>query len=338
MSIPKRLCSMLLICAIFLTCLPLEGLAASKVGYTTRIVYMFKKASTSGGRVMTIQKNAKVQLGEKSGNFYKATYAGKSGYIYAKYITFTAPKVIAKEPAQTKTTTAKTDPHMNGITKLSQIPVPETSKPGDSGTKVMNLQRALKLLGYYKPAIDGKYGSGTTDAVKAYQKAKKLAVDGVAGNGTIKAIWGKNAANYKEPEAKYKTETLDWFKDGKRIFGQAGITFKVKDVATGKVWTCRRLYSGNHLDAEPLTAKDTEIMKSAYGGAFNYHRRAVLVMYNGHVYAGSMYGEPHGDYQIKNNNFNGQFCIHFSGSKTSATKKVDSEHQNAIKKAQGASW
>ena len=134
------------------------------------------------------------------------------------------------------------------------------------------------------------------------------------------------------------TEKLEWFVNGKSIF-TAGAIFQVKDVATGKVWTCRRLYAGNHLDAEPLTASDTRIMKEeVYGGTLNYVRRPVLVKYNGHVYAGSMYGEPHGDYQITDNNFDGQFCIHFSGSKTSGTAVVDSAHQAAIEKALKASW
>ena len=133
------------------------------------------------------------------------------------------------------------------------------------------------------------------------------------------------------------TENLDWFSAGKSIF-KAGATFQAKDVGSGKVWNCKRLYAGNHLDAEPLTASDTAIMKSAYGGTINYVRRPVLVKYNGHVYAGSMYGEPHGDYSIQDNNFDGQFCIHFTGSTTSSTKVVDAAHQAAIQKALKASW
>ena len=133
------------------------------------------------------------------------------------------------------------------------------------------------------------------------------------------------------------TQKLVWFNTGKNLF-KAGATFQVKDIKTGKVWTCKRLYAGNHLDAEPLTASDTSIMKAAYGGSFNYVRRAVLVKYNGKVYAGSMYGVPHGDQSIKNNNFNGQFCIHFSGSKTSGSGKVDSDHQAMVEKALKSKW
>jgi len=124
---------------------------------------------------------------------------------------------------------------------------------------------------------------------------------------------------------------------GKSIF-RSGAILEVKDVLSGKVWTCRRLYAGYHLDVEPLTLKDTQTMTAAYGGKINYVRRPVLVRINGHVYAGSMYGEPHGDYTITDNGFDGQFCIHFTGSTTSGSRIVDAKHQAAIKRALNAVW
>jgi len=136
---------------------------------------------------------------------------------------------------------------------------------------------------------------------------------------------------------KYTTEELDWMAKGKSIF-RSGAILEVKDVLSGKVWTCRRLYAGYHLDVEPLTLKDTQTMTAAYGGKINYVRRPVLVRINGHVYAGSMYGEPHGDYTITDNGFDGQFCIHFTGSTTSGSRIVDAKHQAAIKRALNAVW
>lgn len=53
------------------------------------------------------------------------------------------------------------------------------------GENVAELQRALKQLGYYTKTIDGSYGSGTKSAVRAFQKAQGLSVDGVAGAKTI---------------------------------------------------------------------------------------------------------------------------------------------------------
>ena len=50
----------------------------------------------------------------------------------------------------------------------------------------------------------------------------------------------------------------------------------------------------------------------------------------------SMYGVPHGKQTILNNNYSGQFCLHFKNSKTSGTNKVDTAkngHQAMINKA-----
>lgn len=59
---------------------------------------------------------------------------------------------------------------------------------GDSGDVVKAIQTALKDEGKYSGSIDGKYGTGTVNAVKAFQKAKKLTQDGKCGVNTLKAL------------------------------------------------------------------------------------------------------------------------------------------------------
>ena len=99
------------------------------------------------------------------------------------------------------------------------------------------------------------------------------------------------------------------------------------------------LYGSNRLDAEPLTAADTDILLDINGGVdFSYRRRAVLVQYNGHVYAASIYCEPHGDQTITNNNFDGQFCLHFYGSKTHGSDRVDEDHKECEALALKYTW
>ena len=92
------------------------------------------------------------------------------------------------------------------------------------------------------------------------------------------------------------------------------------------------------MDTEPLTAEDTAIMKSIYGGSWSWDRRAILVMYNGHVYAASMNGMNHGTTTIADNNFDGHFCIHFYNSRTHETDRVDEDHQAAVARAMKATW
>ena len=61
-------------------------------------------------------------------------------------------------------------------------------KKGSSGNTVAQIQQKLSDLGYYKGSIDGIYGSMTEKAVRNYQSAKGLTVDGIAGNNTLKSL------------------------------------------------------------------------------------------------------------------------------------------------------
>ena len=225
---------------------------------------------------------------------------------------------------------------MEGITSISDIgDAPATSEKGDSGTKVKKLQQALKLKGYYNGTVDGDFGESTEAAVIAFQKAKGMSRDGVAGKTTIFILFGEKAANAEDKT--YKTEKLDWFDGGSSAIPK-GAVFTVKDVYTGKEFKCKRWSGYNHLDAEPLTADDTAVMKSIYGGSWSWARRPILVLYNGHVYACSMNGMPHEDDTISGNNFDGHFCIHFYKSKTHGTDKVDEDHQKCVNIAANAKW
>ncbi len=74
-------------------------------------------------------------------------------------------------------------------------PAVETySKVGSSGNEVRQIQTALKRLGYYNGKVDGIYGSNTEGAVRKFQAAKGLSVDGICGSATLAALGiGKTA-------------------------------------------------------------------------------------------------------------------------------------------------
>lgn len=69
-----------------------------------------------------------------------------------------------------------------------------TLRQGDSGEGVRKLQRALKDLGYYSGSVDGSYGTGTVNAVMAFQRTNNLRVDGVAGPQTQRVLYGTSAS------------------------------------------------------------------------------------------------------------------------------------------------
>ena len=210
----------------------------------------------------------------------------------------------------------------------------DSLRKGATGTAVKTLQTNLKKLGFYTAYVDGSFGATTESAVKAFQKKYGLTADGVAGSATLKKI---ESAVASASSGKITTESLDWFNGGKYVIPN-GAVFQIKDVSTGLIFSARRQSGGNHMDAEPLTAEDTAILKKINGGTFSWRRRAVLVKYNGHVYAASIYSEPHGTNTILDNNFDGQFCLHFYGSKTHGTDRVDADHQKCVEQAMKATW
>ncbi|MGA7934422.1 MAG: peptidoglycan-binding protein [Kovacikia sp.] len=59
-----------------------------------------------------------------------------------------------------------------------------TLKSGSKGNEVSELQATLKLLGYYKGAVDGVYGETTVTAVSLFQQAAGLNADGITGPAT----------------------------------------------------------------------------------------------------------------------------------------------------------
>ncbi len=74
------------------------------------------------------------------------------------------------------------------LISFSQQAAAVAYKQGSSGSVVTKIQQALKSAGYYTYTVDGIYGSRTTAAVKKYQKAKGLTVDGICGTQTLSAL------------------------------------------------------------------------------------------------------------------------------------------------------
>lgn len=89
----------------------------------------------------------------------------------------------------------------SGAKKAASASATATPKPGtyvviregDSGTLVFDLQERLYELGYYSGRVDGRFGAGTTSAVKAFQAANGLSSDGIAGQATQKRLYASDA-------------------------------------------------------------------------------------------------------------------------------------------------
>ncbi|MEO1183540.1 MAG: peptidoglycan-binding protein, partial [Cyanobacteria bacterium J06636_27] len=62
------------------------------------------------------------------------------------------------------------------------------------GPSVKNLQQDLQRAGFYKAPVTQVYDAKTEDAVKRFQKAASIGVDGIAGPATLQKLEGYRAA------------------------------------------------------------------------------------------------------------------------------------------------
>lgn len=139
------------------------------------------------------------------------------------------------------------------------------------------------------------------------------------------------------PAKTFKTkevEALSWSTASKVM--PRGSVATVLDIYTGKRFQIKRTFGTNHADVEALTTKDTQIIKSIWGG-FSWERRPVIVEFNDRYLAASLAGMPHaGDSLdgVKNNGMNGVIDLHFRGSRRhkegNIAAVVDPQHQAAI--------
>lgn len=85
----------------------------------------------------------------------------------------------------------------------AENPAPEPMKPtlrtGSRGKDVRILQENLRQLGFLNDAADGIFGTNTNAAVRSFQKAQGLSVDGVVGAGTWAALGAAMPQEEEEP-------------------------------------------------------------------------------------------------------------------------------------------
>ena len=269
------------------------------------------------------------------------------GYLHGKYVTLTDDKgnAATATPAPTGSNTATPAPTVTPGGSSQTEASYSTLRLGSSGNAVKNLVTELKNQGYFKGDVVSKYNSSVESAVKAFQKAKGLTVDGIAGPATQHALYGTvpiGAADTSNLSMTlYPAEKIDWVTGGIDELWKRGSNYKIYDVKTGIVWWAHRWSGGNHADIEPLTAADTARLCKAYGVSTAqeikdrdlWQRRPCLVTIGTRTFACSLYGVPHnypkGD-TIPDNKYDGQACLHFTNSRTSDTNRIDSGHQAAI--------
>lgn len=222
-----------------------------------------------------------------------------------------------------------------------------TLRLGSTGDAVTRLVQELINQGYYTGSVTNVYTSAVQAAVRAFQSAKGLTVDGIAGKQTQHALFGTvepGADDYTDYNFQfYPAEKIDWYTGGIQQLWAKGASYKIYDVRTGIVWWARRWAGYSHADIEPVTAADTARLCQIYGvnnaqeiwDKNLWQRRPCLITIGNRTFACSLFGMPHnpdGD-TIPDNNMTGQICMHFTNSKGHESGKVDTYHQQAIEYA-----
>ncbi|OKL36896.1 peptidoglycan-binding protein [Domibacillus mangrovi] len=137
-----------------------------------------------------------------------------------------------------------TDKTLDAIqAKINVVSTPKNYlEKDDSGTSVKELQVLLRSAGYNIMA-DGDFGPATEAAVKSYQKANGLTVDGIAGTKTLTKLKSEESkkgeaelnADYKKdaaPSPRF-AEAQKWVKEN----GISDGTYPQRPVTREEVWS-----------------------------------------------------------------------------------------------------
>ena len=228
-----------------------------------------------------------------------------------------------------------------------------TLKQGSQGTLVKNMQQRLKDLGYYDGTVTGNFGPLTEEAVKRFQSAQGLTVDGIAGVNTLNKLYAMSTGSGSTSSGSSGTtssggtvisgmattmpnpasvQNVNWYTYIRPKY-DAGTVMQIYDFSTGYTWQCVMMSNGAHSDSQPRTADDTAVMYKAFGNKNTWTPKAVWVTFpDGKTYIASMHNVPHLSGSIKDNNFDGHLCIHFPREMDEAeeTGPYAVSHQQAI--------
>lgn len=109
------------------------------------------------------------------------------------------------------------------VSCLLCMSVTALSRMGSVGSEVTSIQKALKSRGYYTGAVDGIFGSKTLSAVKNFQKAQGLTVDGIAGPQTLRALGISSSGGYSSNDYNLLARIISAESRGEPYLGQVAV-------------------------------------------------------------------------------------------------------------------
>jgi len=159
------------------------------VSYATASVRLRARPSSSATILDVVQSGDAVLVTGTEGNYKIVEYEGRRGYIVSSFLEAQAAGDLPATPVADDAVSAKYPLLQSGM----------ESQP------VKALQQALMELGYYNSSIDSKYGSGTTQAVRAFQEANSLSVTGQADPLSQQLLFEGSPLNSRGAKTRVKT-------------------------------------------------------------------------------------------------------------------------------------
>lgn len=144
----------------------------------------------------------------------------------------------------------------------------------------------------------------------------------------------KDCLSRKKSGGGWKSQVvkMNWFDGGSKVLKKGSYGY-LYDIRTGITMRIKRMGGHNHADVEPVTKSDTAKLLRMAGGSFSWDSVAVILKAGGKYVACGINTKPHGDQTIKDNGYDGQFCLHMSGSTTHCSGVENVNHQHSIEKA-----
>lgn len=111
---------------------------------------------------------------------------------------------VADERTLRALTTQSSNSVSNTTNSSGALATNQLLRNGSRGAQVSTLQEKLNAAGHDAGAVDGVFGPVTERAVRSFQQAKGLVVDGLAGVQTLTALNGGNTAAAPTPTTEEK--------------------------------------------------------------------------------------------------------------------------------------
>ena len=112
------------------------------------------------------------------------------------------------------------------VLSVGCLTVSALSKIGSRSQEVKSIQRVLKSKGYDTGSIDGIFGTGTKNAVVAFQRDAGLKADGIAGEKTLNALGisgGNSSGGYSSSDYDLLARIISAESRGEPYSGQVAV-------------------------------------------------------------------------------------------------------------------